>query len=103
MPIPTKIPKNLQGTLWSKSVAKLDLQIDKKNYIIHQILAYGTWEQTRWLFRTYPKSEIIKTFISHPTKDYLPASFHFVKEILLKIPRRLNESLYVRSISRNLG
>lgn len=54
-----KLPKNLQAVLWSRNIENLDFQ-KSKNYIIHQILAYGTWEQIGWLFKTYPPITIKK-------------------------------------------
>ena len=42
-------PKNLQAYLWSANTNDLDLKEDK-NYIIHQLFAYGGIPQWRWLF-----------------------------------------------------
>lgn len=96
------IPASLQGTLWSANVNKLDLTKDK-NYIMHQVLAYGTWEQLKWLFQAYRKEEITRVFIQNPTKNYLPVSFNFVKNILLDLPAvKLDPRHYVQSFPRNL-
>src|SRR3989344_168357 len=93
------IPQSLQGVLWSKSVAKLDTQRDK-NYIIHQILAYGGWTDLGWLLRVYPKSEIITEFVNRPTKDYQPEAFNFVKNLLLGIKQPLDVRRYDRTTPR---
>lgn len=55
----TKIPKKMQWLFWSYPVKELDLKQDKE-YIITQALNYGTWEDLKWLFRTYSEQEIKK-------------------------------------------
>jgi len=98
----TKIPKSLQGVLWSIDVSKLDA-INDKNYIIHQILAYGTWKDLRWLFKTYPKSQIKQVFIKYPSKDYRPVVFNFVTKFLLDLKQIPDESKYVTTYPRIIG
>lgn len=95
-----KIPHELQGVLWSADVKSLDLDKDR-GYIIHQIFSYGTLDEIKWLFSAYSKNEIIKTFISVPYKDYFPARFNFVKNIILKLKDQyLDPRLYVKNIPR---
>ena len=95
------VPKFLQGVLWSASVDDLDLQ-KNENYIIHQILAYGTWEHLLWLLKNYPREQIKEVFVKHPEKDYSPACFNFTKNILLDLGDiQLNKNLYFRSAPRN--
>ncbi len=94
------IPDILQATLWSVGVNKLDLKRDR-DYIVHQILAYGTWSDIKWLFSTYRKSEIVESFVKHPAKNYLPASYHFVKDILLGLSSQsLDEKKYDTFVPR---
>lgn len=96
------IPKSLQGVLWSIPVEDLDLQ-KNKNYIIHQVLAYGTWENLKWLFSTYSSDEIKNVFINYPAKDYTFPAFNFTKNILLNLPDGfIDQTLYVRSFPRNI-
>lgn len=97
------IPGNLQPILWSKDINKIDLQKDK-NYVIHQVLAYGTWENLGWLFKTYSREEIKKVFVEKPAKDYVPASFNFIKDYVLDLPNEnINAQNYVRTFSRHIG
>lgn len=96
------IPKNLQPVLWSVNTDKLDLQINK-TYIIHQILAYGTWDQIKWLFTAYTSKTIRQVFSEFPSKDYVPASFNFVKNHLLKISENIDPVNYVKTFPRHLG
>lgn len=79
-----RIPKRLQGVLWSVDVKDLDLERSKA-YIIHQIFGYGTMEEILWVFRTYAKKDIIKTFMTKPYKDYIGGRFYFVKNYLLHL------------------
>lgn len=96
------IPKNLQGVLWSIPVEDLDLQRNR-NYIIHQILAYGTWENLKWLFKAYSSEEIKFVFLNHPEKDYTFPAFNFTKNILLNLNSTfVDQTSYVRSFPRNI-
>ena len=95
----SKFPINLQAVLWSRDIANLDLNLDK-NYIVHQVLAYGTWEHLEWLFRTYPLDKIRETFKEHPEKDYTEKSFNFAKKILLELPEDIDKRAYVKTFPR---
>lgn len=88
----------LQGVLWSRKLKNLDLDRDK-NYIIHQILAYGNIEQLAWLFKNYSREEVIEVFLSSPKKVYSPASLNFVKNYLLPLTRKkLGFNRYAKAI-----
>ncbi len=96
----SKIPKNLQGILWSRNINNLDLQEDK-NYIVHQILAYGGWEHLIWLLNNYKLNKIRDIFVQHPSKDYDERSFNFIQKILLKIPEAdIDKRYYVKTYPR---
>lgn len=82
--------------------SKLDLKNDQ-NYIVNQVLAYGTLNDLKWLFSTYPKEEIKSVFCNHPGKDYTPSSLNFIKNILLDIPDDVDKSRYVRTLPRYIG
>lgn len=91
-----KIPGNFQGILWSRKVRELDLEKDK-NYIIHQVLAYGNLEQVKWLFTVFPKKEIVQIFVKSPRKNYSPPAFNFVKNYLLGLKdKKINPEAYVK-------
>lgn len=92
-------PQSLQGVLWSVNVQQLDMQKDKE-YIIHQLLNYGTMPELRWLFTTYSKKEIVDTFVQQPAKIYFKQTYFFVKNCLLSLSHiNLDEQNYVTSIS----
>lgn len=92
-------PKRLQPILWSTNVKLLDLERDK-NYIIHQVLLYGTFKELRWLLQTYTQRTIIYVFTKHPIKMYPRRMYYFIKNFLLSLhDRRLDEERYVTAIS----
>lgn len=62
--VKTKIPKKMQWLFWSVNIDDLDLKRDK-DYIISQVLNYGTWEDLKWLFKVYSEKEI-KNVIKNP-------------------------------------
>ena len=97
-----QIPTSLQTVLWSADVSHLDTEKDKE-YIVHQILSHGTLEQFSWLLRTYPKSEIIHVFLTHPYKDYRNARFHLIKTHVLSIRSPLDARRYVINTPRIIG
>lgn len=95
------IPINLQGILWSRDINKLDLEKDK-NYIIHQILSSGTWDNVAWLFRTYSIETIRNSFEKYPEKDYTEQSYNFIRNILIETNKDLDKKQYVKTYPRNI-
>jgi hypothetical protein len=61
-----KILKKLQSVLWSYNVEDLDLKKDKE-YIIAQVLNYGTWEDLKLLYKLYSEKEI-KKVVENPRR-----------------------------------
>ncbi|MCL5675781.1 MAG: hypothetical protein M1120_01500 [Patescibacteria group bacterium] len=97
-----KIPKKLQGTLWSVGIDDLDLN-KNKNYIVNQILSLGFLEELQWLLRTYPLSVIKQVFIEKPAKIYSFSSFNFCKNILLGLEnKKLPANRYVKTLPRDI-
>ena len=97
-----KIPKKLQPVLWSVDVNSLD-SIKDSYYIIHQIFAYGSFKEIRWLFKNYSKEEIINVF-KQSFKDYRKQRFYFVKNILLGLKNwQYDERYYVKNTPRVIG
>lgn len=96
-----KLPNNLQAVLWSHNIDKIDLNINKK-YIINQILAYGTWDNLKWLFKNYKLSDIREVFVNNPEKDYTPQGYNFTKNVLLNVDKSLDIQKYVKTYPRNI-
>jgi hypothetical protein len=65
MKLKEKIPQFVIATLWSYDPEKIDLT-EHKALIIAQVLNYGSKEATDWLFRAYPKDEIIRVASTIP-------------------------------------
>ncbi|MDI6592113.1 MAG: hypothetical protein QME61_04275 [Patescibacteria group bacterium] len=61
-----KILKKLKNVLWSYDVRDLDLKKDKE-YIITQVLNYGTWEDLKLLYKIYSEKEI-KEVVKNPKR-----------------------------------
>lgn len=91
-----KIPGSFQGILWSKKIGKLDLEKDK-NYIVHQVLAYGSLEQIKQMSTVFPKREIIQIFVKSPRKNYSLPAFNFVKNYILGLKdKKISSRAYVK-------
>lgn len=96
------VPKKLQPVLWSTKVGLLDQKKDEY-YIIHQIFAYGSIEDIKWVFENYPKKEIIRIF-KEAFKDYRRSRFYFVKNVLLNLKNwQPDEKHYVKNTPRVIG
>lgn len=97
-----KIPKRLQAVLWSTDIKLLGIEKDK-GYIIHQIFAYGNFDDILWVLKAYSKKDIISTFTKIPFKDYRASRFNLIKNFLLGLRNfNLNERLYVKNIPRDI-
>ncbi|MBU1110174.1 hypothetical protein KKB83_00965 [Patescibacteria group bacterium] len=97
------VPKSLQGVLWSVKTSSLDTLRDAP-YIINQLLSYGSWNNLKWLFKTYPKNEIRKHFRENPIKIYTPSAFNFSKNVLLDLGDvNLPPECYVKTLPRRIN
>jgi hypothetical protein len=94
------VPARLQALLWSKNIKNLDFKKDRI-YIIHQVLAYGSIEDIKFIVETYSKDEIVNVFINYPQKVYTRPVFLFIKNYMFKIKTELRESSYVRNIFKS--
>jgi len=93
------IPKKLQPILWSTNVELLDIERDKR-YIINQVLIYGTLDEIKWLFDAYSKREVVRVFLTRPSKQYPKEVYYFIKNFILSLKDKiLDEQDYVTSIS----
>lgn len=93
----SQIPTSWQGILWSRGISGLNWQKDR-NYIIHQVLMYGSLDDIQVLFAQYGKKEIVETFKTHPKKIYSPQAFNFISRYLLGLRTGLKQELYVRKL-----
>lgn len=92
----TAIPSSLQGVLWSKGVARLDLKQDK-TYIVHQVLRFGSLDDIRWLIKTYDGKTLREEFCQHPKAIYSRPALNFVKNSILRLEKEnLDETKYLQ-------
>jgi hypothetical protein len=82
------------------NVSKLNLEEDKP-YIVHQILAYGTLKEIRWLIKTYGEEVVKKVFLNQPIKVYTPSAFRF-SQLLLDVPE-VGADRYDQTLPRRIG
>ncbi|MDP1722026.1 MAG: hypothetical protein Q8L37_02345 [Candidatus Gottesmanbacteria bacterium] len=95
-------PKSLQAVLKSAAIEDLDLEKNKA-YIVHQILAFGSWEQMVWLLNYYGANMVREVFQKQPMKLYSPQAFHF-SQLILNTPDALtHKNHYDQTLSRDLG
>ena len=93
-----KIPKEFQPILWSTNIKNLDLEYDRE-YIIHQVLMYGTLKQIGWLFKVYKENTIREVFLERPQNIYTPPAFYFIKNIILGLQNiPLSKKKYVKTL-----
>ncbi|MEK9143151.1 MAG: hypothetical protein AAB481_00790 [Patescibacteria group bacterium] len=95
-------PTSLQAVLKSAAVEDLDLEKNKA-YVVHQVLALGTWEQIRWLLNYYGVDMVREVFQKQPMKLYSPAAFHFTQLILNAPDTLVHTNLYDQTLPRHIG
>lgn len=94
-----RVPKHLQGILWSKDVKEIDPEKDRV-YLIHQVLRYGDLDDIDWLFRQYEQEQVKRVFLESPLPIYSRSSLNFVKNYLLGLTGLpLDQKAYVKSLS----
>ena len=90
-----RVPRRLQGILWSQNVRTLRADRDKVP-IIHHIFAFGELEDIRWLRKAYTEPELRAAFTQHPMKLYTPASWRFAQRVLGVRQPSKRENEYVK-------
>ncbi len=90
-----------QAVLWSKSINDLDFQRDK-NYIIHQVLRYGSLADVKTLKKLYGEREVSRVFSREPIKIYTAPALNFVKNYLLSFSsdQQIDEQKYLTTAPR---
>lgn len=75
------IPPYVRPFLWSYDIDKLDLVRDGKR-IITNVLNWGTFPATKWLFGVYDKKDIEKAIVSPMPGEWDKKSLNFWSLIL---------------------
>ena len=80
---------------WFLDAGKLDFKKDR-NLIVHQVLAYGSLDDLRKLFKIYGKRAVRREFIKHKPGLYQPNILAFVQHILGV--KRLAKKNYLKNV-----
>ena len=75
------IPSYIHPFLWSYNISQLDLSRDKKR-IITNVLNLGTFEATRWLFKTYSHNDLENAIINPLPGEWSKKSLNFWSLVL---------------------
>jgi len=94
--VKTKIPQKMKWLFWSYDIKSLDLEKDK-DYIIAQVLNYGTWEDLKWLYKLYSRKDIKKVVKNPPRGVWFKKVLNFWTTILnIKIKKEVQEKAIFR-------
>lgn len=85
--------KKFKGLFWFLNINKLDFSKDK-NLIIHQVLAYGTFDDFKTLKKIYGLKTIRKEFLKPKKGLYYPSILNFY-QYLLGI-KKINKNQYLK-------
>lgn len=101
----SKKASNFRRLFWHMDGKKLDPKKDK-NLIIHQTLAYGSWEDMQNLLEIYGRETVRAEFIKSKAGTYQPAVLALV-QFILGAPE-IDKSKYIKKIyaatpSRDIG
>lgn len=76
-----QIPAGLKPYFQEYDIARLDITRDA-NLIIQRVLEFGTWDEIRWLFKTY-RSKRIRLFLrQHGDRWLKPVTFTYWRKLL---------------------
>ena len=75
-----KIPRGLIPHFQEYDVSQLDFTNDA-NLIIQRALEFGTWDEIRWLFKTYGSPRIRMFLREHGERWLRPVTFHYWRKL----------------------
>ena len=87
--------KPLKNLFWSVNYRDLNLEEDK-HFIIHQVLALGSWQQIKYLFSLYGFKEIRKEFLKPSLGLYDPGVLKLCAYLL--DVKKLDKRKYIKNI-----
>jgi hypothetical protein len=76
-----QIPAGLKPYFQEYDPSQLDLRRDA-NLIIQRGLEFGTWDEIRWLFKTYGSRRIRLFLREHGQRWLKPVTFHYWRKLL---------------------
>lgn len=78
------LPSSFRQLLWSFDFPSID-PIAAQKEIILQTVNYGTWEQWRWIARTYGKDEVARTIAELPESSFRPQALRLAR-VVFNVP-----------------
>ena len=76
-----QIPFGLRPHFQEYDISQLDFRRDA-NLIIQRTLEFGTWDEIRWLFKTY-RGKRVRLFLREYGQRWLkPVTFHYWRKLL---------------------
>ena len=75
------IPPGLKPYFQEYDTSQLDLAEDA-DLVIQRTLDFGTWEEIRWLFKTYSKKRVRLFVREHGQRRLKPVAFHYWRKLL---------------------
>jgi hypothetical protein len=75
-----QIPAGLKPHFQEYDISQLDFRRDA-NLIIQRTLEFGTWDETRWLFKTYGSKRIRLFLREHGQRWLKPVVFHYWRKL----------------------
>ncbi|MCI0549728.1 MAG: hypothetical protein L0287_02105 [Anaerolineae bacterium] len=76
----TQIPAGLSPHFQEYDTSQLDIVLDA-NLIIQRALEFGTWDEIRWLFKTYGGKRIRLFLREHGERFLKPVTFHYWRKL----------------------
>lgn len=70
---------------------------------IHQILAFGSLYDIKFLKKVIGINELKSLFLKYPKKIYTAPLFNFIKNIILRIHTSIDEQKYLKNTPRRIG
>jgi hypothetical protein len=75
-----QIPAGLRPHFQEYNPSQLDFQRDA-NLIIQRTLEFGTWDEIRWLFKTYGSKRIRSFLREHGQRGLKPVTFQYWRKL----------------------
>ncbi len=76
-----QIPSGLKPHFQEYNLSQLDFKRDA-DLIVQRTLEFGTWDEIRWLFKTYGRKRIRFFLREHGQRWLKPVTFHYWRKLL---------------------
>src|SRR3989338_217518 len=96
-----KVPQWFQKLYWWGNSLTIDAQ-NNQRVVVTQIINRGTWDQWKWLVKTYGKSELVEIIKNIPVSEFRAGALKLVS-LLLGISKMnyASRNDYIRTAKRS--